>query len=94
MLSIQELRSSNQKELSLELEKFRKEMVKIRISLKTKHEKDTSKAGKTKRYIAQVLTFMNGLGKEKASVTPIALVVPKVSKSVVAKAKKAPKKQS
>jgi ribosomal protein L29 len=58
MLSIQELRSSSPKELLLELQKARKEMLKIRINLKTKHEKDTSKARKEKRLIAQILTLL------------------------------------
>lgn len=58
MLSIQELRSSTIKELLQELDKMRKEMVKVRLTLRTKHDKDLSKAKKTKRYIAQLLTIL------------------------------------
>ena len=58
MLSIQELRSSNKKELLLELAKARKETLKVRINLKTKHDKDLSKAKKAKRYVAQILTVL------------------------------------
>lgn len=78
MLSIQELRSSSQKELLLELQKARKEMVRIRISLKTKHEKDTSKARKEKRMIAQILTVLKEFDKEPS---------PKTAKPSLAKAK-------
>jgi len=66
MLSIQELRSSNRKELHLELQKARKETLKVRISLKTKHEKDTSKAGKARRYIARILMAIKELDREEA----------------------------
>jgi|GEM_PF-3382379 len=84
MLSIQELRSSSKKELLLELQKARKEMLKIRISLKTKHEKDTSKARKEKRLIAQILTLLNGFDKEP---------VVKSAKPSVAKVAEAPAKE-
>jgi ribosomal protein L29 len=103
MLSIQELRSSSKKELLLELLKARKEMLKIRISLKTKHEKDTSKARKQKRLIAQILTLLKDAGTEpvaKAVKTSVSEVATKSeekkpsAKKVVAKkpvAKKIPK---
>ena len=65
MFSIQELRSSTGKELMLELAKTRKEMLKIRINLRTKHEKDTSKAQKTKQYLAQILTILNETKDER-----------------------------
>jgi ribosomal protein L29 len=71
MFSIQELRTSTKKELLLELAKSRKENMKIRINLRTKHEKDSSKSGKMKHYIAQILTVLKDIeaedkGKEKA----------------------------
>ncbi len=65
MLSIQELRSSTVKELLRELETTRKDMLKVRINVKTKHEKDTSKVQKTKLYIAQVLTVLKEAKEEK-----------------------------
>jgi ribosomal protein L29 len=65
MFSIQELRSSTKKELLLELAKSRKENMKIRISLKTKHEKDSSKSIKIKRYIAQILTILKQIYTEE-----------------------------
>ena len=64
MLSVQELRSSTVKELLQELETVRKDMLKVRINVKTKHEKDTSKAQKTKRYIAQILTILKEAKEE------------------------------
>jgi len=67
MLSIQELRSSNKKELLLELAKARKETLKVRINLKTKHDKDLSKAKKAKRFVAQILTMLKEIetGEQK-----------------------------
>ena len=65
MYSIQELRSSTKKELLLELAKARKENLKIRVSLKTKHEKDSSKAEKLKHYVAQILTILTEIKDEK-----------------------------
>lgn len=66
MLSVQELRSSTNKELVQELEKARKEALKIQINVKTKQEKDGSKAKKTKRYVAQILTLMKEIEAEEA----------------------------
>lgn len=66
MFSIQELRSSTQKELLQELSKIQGELLKIRISVKTKHEKDSSKVGKVKRYVAQLKTMLNEIDKEEA----------------------------
>lgn len=66
MLTIQELRSSTLKELLQELEKARKEMLKVRVNVKTKHVKDTAKVKKSKRYIAQVLTVLKEVEKEEA----------------------------
>lgn len=40
-------------------------MVKVRIQVKTKHEKNLSKVTKQKRYIAQVLTALSELSKEE-----------------------------
>jgi len=65
MLTIQELRSSTGKELLQELSKARKESFKIRINVKTKHEKDISKAKKMKHYIARILTAIKEFDGEK-----------------------------
>lgn len=65
MYSIQELRSSTKKELLQELEKSRAEILKIRINVKTKHEKDRSKVKKIKRYIAQILTILKEIADEE-----------------------------
>ena len=70
MLSIQELRSSTKKELMLELQKARKEMLKIRINLRTKHEKNTSKAQKTKHYLAQIFTVLNEIKEDVKAEKP------------------------
>lgn len=77
MFSIQELRSSTKKELQMELEKSRKEMLKVRINLRTKHEKDTSKALKTKTYIARILTVMKDIKDEVKEVKSEKSVTPK-----------------
>lgn len=66
MFSIQELRSSTKKELLQELERARKEALKVRINVKTKHDKDGSKAGKTKHYVAQILTVLKEAESEEA----------------------------
>lgn len=65
MFSIQELRSSTQKELLEELKKVRHELLKIRINIKTKHDKDTSKVRKTKRYLARLLTVLKEFPQEE-----------------------------
>lgn len=65
MFSIQELRSSTTKELLQELEKARKESLKVRINIKTKQEKDGSKSKKTKRYIAKILTVLKEVEAEE-----------------------------
>lgn len=78
MLSIQELRSSTLKELFQELEKTRKELLKARVSVKTKHEKNTSKVQKIKRYVAQVITILKEAEKEEKK-APVK-AVKKVSK--------------
>lgn len=69
MLSVKELRSSTKKELLLELTKSRADLMKTRISVRTKHEKNTSKKGKERRYVAQILTALNELEAEEAKKT-------------------------
>ncbi len=65
MLSVQELKSMNLKELSEELKKARHNALKTRIQVKTKHEKNTSKVNKIKVYIAQIKTFEKEILMEK-----------------------------
>lgn len=92
MMTMQELRSSSKKELLLELAKARKERLKVRISLKTKHDKDTSKAKKAKVYIAQLLTALNEAEKEGVAKAPAAVKSePKAEKPKKAKATTAKK---
>jgi len=97
MLSIQELRSSSKKELQPELQKARATLLKVRISLKTKHEKDTSKSRKAKAYIAQILTMLKQLEKGPSSAKATEAVakseVP-AAKEVVAKPAKSETKKS
>lgn len=83
MFSIQELRSSTAKELDQELSKARKDFLKVRISVRSKHEKDTSKVKKLNRYIAQILTVM-GETKEEA---PAKATAPKEVSAKVAEDK-------
>jgi ribosomal protein L29 len=66
MLSNQELKSSTRKELLRELEEARMTWEKKRITIKTKHDKDTSSATKQKRYIARILTALKELDLEEA----------------------------
>ena len=82
MLSIQELRSSTTKELLQELEKMRKEMVKVRLTVKTKHDKDIGKVKKTKHYIAQILTILKEVEGEEVKKSNV-----KAEKSSPAKSK-------
>jgi len=65
MLSNQELKSSTRKELLRELEEARMAREKKRITIKTKHDKDTSSASKLKRYIARILTALKELDLEE-----------------------------
>jgi len=65
MLSIQELKSSTNKELLKELENARGEMVRVRIGVKTKHLKDSSFVSKHKKYIAQILTVLKEMDLEE-----------------------------
>ncbi len=67
MLTVQELRSSTVKELLQELEAARKNMLKIRVNVKTKHEKNTVKSMQAKRYVAKILTVMKETGEEEKS---------------------------
>ncbi|MBN2087290.1 50S ribosomal protein L29 [Candidatus Peregrinibacteria bacterium] len=65
MLSIQELRSSTKKELLEELKNARAEMLKVRITCKTKSMKDSSQANKQRKYIAQINTVIRELELEE-----------------------------
>ena len=58
MLTLQEIRSSTKKELLHELVTLQKNVVPLRMGIKTKHQKDTSLAQKHKRCIAQILTVL------------------------------------
>jgi len=78
MLTIQELRSSTDKELLQELEAARKNYLKVRISTKTKHEKNTAKVQKAKYYVAQILTVLKEL---KAAPKPSKAEQPKTEKA-------------
>lgn len=87
MPTIQELRSFTTKELLQELDKARKELLKVRISVKTRHEKDTSKVKESKRYIAQLLTALVEAKKEVVSSSAEASTP---TKEVMRKSKKTP----
>lgn len=66
MLSNQELKSSTRKELQKELQEAREVLQKQRITVKTKHNKDTSSVSKQKRYIARIMTAIQELHLEEA----------------------------
>lgn len=65
MLSNQELKSSTRKELLRELQEAREAGVKKRITVKTKHDKDTSGASKQKRCVARIMTALKELDLEE-----------------------------
>jgi ribosomal protein L29 len=56
MLTYQELKSMTKKELLKELTDAREAMMKKRITVKTKHDKDTSSVNKQKKLIARIKT--------------------------------------
>lgn len=65
MLSNQELKSLTRKELLQELEGAREVVMKKRITVKTKHEKDTSSVSKQKKYVARLMTALKELELEE-----------------------------
>ena len=67
MFSVQELRSSTEKELLQELGRARKDLLKIRINVKTKHDKNSSKVKKSRRYVSQISTMLKELKREEQS---------------------------
>lgn len=58
MQTYQELKSLTRKELLAELEKARAVLMKMRITVKTKHEKDTSAVNKQQKFIARLMTAL------------------------------------
>jgi len=66
MLSVQELQTLNKNDLQDELATARTELGQLRISIKTKHEKDTSKAKRQKKYIARIKTVIREIQLEEA----------------------------
>lgn len=65
MLSYQELKAMTKKELLKELSDAQEAVMKKGITVKTKHDKDTSSVGKQKRYVAQIVTALNELVLEE-----------------------------
>lgn len=65
MLSNQELKSLTKKELLKELEEARDLSQKNRITVKTKHHKDTSSVSKQKKYVARLMTALRELDLEE-----------------------------
>ena len=65
MLSIQDLQSSTLKELLEELKNARRELLKIRIGVKTKIIKDISLVKKHKKYIASIKTIIREIEFEE-----------------------------
>lgn len=65
MLSNQELKSSTKKELFKELSDARETLMKKRITVKTKHDKDTSSVLKQKKYVARIMTALKELELEE-----------------------------
>jgi ribosomal protein L29 len=65
MLTAQELRSSTQKELLEELKNARKEAMRVKIGVKTKHLKDSSLVVRQRSYIAQIKTIIKEMIMEE-----------------------------
>ena len=65
MLSYQELKAMTKKELLKELTDAHETMMKKRITVKTKHEKDTSSVNKQKKFVARIKTAMKELELEE-----------------------------
>ena len=65
MQTYQELKSLTKKELNTFLQEARNEMLKKRMTIKTKHEKDTSLVKKQKKYIAQLNTALKEVELEE-----------------------------
>ena len=65
MLSNQEFKSSTRKELLMELQEAREVGMKKRITVKTKHDKDTSSVSKQKKYVARIMTALKELDMEE-----------------------------
>ncbi|MFH1012638.1 MAG: 50S ribosomal protein L29 [Candidatus Peregrinibacteria bacterium] len=75
MLTIQELRSSTLKELRQELASAQKELQHLRISVRTKNQKDISLVSKQKHYVARIQTLLKEieletLAEQATQVTP------------------------
>ena len=64
MLSIQELRIMKRDELLDELKKAQMELTKLRIGVKTSHQKDTNLVTKGKKYVARIKTLVKELDME------------------------------
>ncbi len=67
MHTTQELRNLTEKELHNELHKFRIELHKTRLGVKTRQLKAHHKLSDVKRYIARVLTILNELREKNAA---------------------------
>ncbi len=65
MQSYQDLKSMTKKELLVELSVARVTLQKQRITVKTKHDKDTSAVTKQKRYVARLLTALKEIELEE-----------------------------
>jgi ribosomal protein L29 len=61
MFSNQELRTSTKKELLRELAEAHEMMLKKGITVKTKHDKDSSSISKQRKYVARVKTAIKEL---------------------------------
>lgn len=67
MLSLQELKSMNLKELLEELKKAKQNAMTIRIQCKTGHEKNSHKATASRRYVARIKTMISEVQREELS---------------------------
>ena len=61
MLSNQDLRTSTKRELQRELREAHEMMLKKGITVKTKHDKDSSSVSKQRRYVARIKTAIKEL---------------------------------
>ncbi len=72
MISIEELKSMNQKELNEELKKAKLELLKVRLAVASRQSKESSKIKSLKKHIARVKMLKNSLAMEQIKENPIA----------------------
>ncbi len=66
MLSLQELKTMKAADLQKELETAQKNLMHLKVTVRTSHEKNTALVPKAKKYVAQIQTMLNEIKMEEA----------------------------